>query len=302
MQQAQRRRAGPQDSATSRAKDTVTDCTTWSRDAGLNPALFRKFCRIAREQAGIRLGKGKEALVSARVSKRVRKLGLPSIRAYLKYLEADETGEEIVQFLDVITTNFTRFFREPEHFEELKRFVVKRHQEGQREFKLWCTAASTGEEPYSMAMALKGLVDGLGIEFRILATDISTKVLGVARAGVYPDKCVTELPSKDRHRFFVKRRESDGKDVMWGVRPDVRERVVFDRLNLAQPPFPMKGPFDVIFCRNVMIYLEQQIRAGLVAEMERLLRPGGLLIVGHAETLTGIRSGLTLVRPSVYRN
>jgi len=298
-----RRRCGPRKTtAASRAKDAMTDCTTAIRDPGLNPALFRKFCRIAHEQAGIHLKEGKEALVSARVSKRVRKLGLPNIRSYLKYLEADTTGEEVVHYIDVITTNFTRFFREPEHFEDLKRFVARKSQAGQNQFKLWCTAASTGEEPYSIAMALKDLVDAFGIEFRILATDISTKVLGVAREALYPEKCVSEISMRDRHKFFLKERGPDMKDTWWRVRPEVQARVVFDRVNLAQPPFPMKGPFDVIFCRNVMIYLDQEIRSNLVIEMERLLRPGGLLMVGHAETLTGIRSGLRLIRPSVYEN
>jgi chemotaxis protein methyltransferase CheR len=271
------------------------------RTTGLNPALFRKFCRIAHEEAGLHLKDGKEALVSARVSKRMRTLGIANVRGYLRYLQEDPSGEEIVHFVDVVTTNYTRFFREPEHFNELKCFVERSAQAGQTRFKLWCAAAATGEEPYSMAMALAALIESARLDVRILATDISTKALRVAREALYPDKCVADIPTDVRRKSFVPCCDPPGNQPWWQVRPELRARVVFDRVNLSQPPFPMKGPFDAIFCRNVMIYLNQHVRSNLVTEMESLLRPGGLLVVGHAETLTGLRSGLTMIRPSVYQ-
>lgn len=267
----------------------------------LTTALFKRFCRIAHDQAGISLKDGKEALVSARVSKRVRHLGLPSLRSYLEYLEADESGEELVHFLDVITTNFTRFFREPEHFDDLQRFVESRARRGQERFTIWCAAASTGEEPYTIAMSLKTLIEQLHLEVRILATDISTRVLHTAMEGRYSDKSIAELADRDRKRFFVREGRAGTADPTWLVRPELRSLIVFDRLNLAQPPFPMKGPFDVIFCRNVMIYFTPDVRATLVHEMERLLAPEGLLILGHAETLSGMKTALKPLRPSVYQ-
>jgi chemotaxis protein methyltransferase CheR len=263
-------------------------------------SIFRRFCQLAYQEAGIHLKEGKEALVSARVSKRLRALGLPDLRSYLDYLENDESGQELVHFLDVISTNFTRFFREPAHFELLRRTVQHWNRQGQHLFRVWSAAASSGEEPYSLAMVLLGLAETMPIDCRVLATDISSRMLSFARAGVYPDKAVAELPGVDRHKYFIRRGARGAADTTWEVRREVRARVAFHRLNLAAPPFPMRGPFDVVFCRNVMIYFDNPVRARLVAEIERLLRPGGLLVIGHAETLTAIKTNLRSRGPSVY--
>jgi chemotaxis protein methyltransferase CheR len=264
---------------------------------GMEHEVFRRFCELAHAQAGIELRSGKEALVEARVRKRVQALGLPSARAYLEHLEHDSSHEEIVSFLDAISTNYTSFFREPDHFELLREALRGWLQEGQRRFRLWSAAASSGEEPYSMAITVHRALLGKQADVRILGTDISTRVLKKARAAVYPAERLENLDAGVRSSYFA--RVDDPPDH-YAVRPEVRRLVVLRRLNLSQPPFPMRGPFDVIFCRNVLIYFGPRVRGQLVAAIEELLRPGGWLCVGHTETLNGIHTGLKMLRPSVF--
>lgn len=258
--------------------------------------VFKKLCRIAYETAGINLKEGKETLVAARVAKRLRALGLASERDYLKYLESDASGKELVCFLDAITTNYTRFMREPDHFDTLSKMVSSGSLPARHRFHIWCAAAATGEEPYTIAITLLDAPGGRDLDFKILATDISTRALKAAIAGSYEEGVVEPLSRTQRTKYL--HREENARYL---VRPEVKGRIVFRRLNLAKPPFPMKGPLDVVFCRNVMIYFDQAIRQTLVAEIERLLVPGGILFIGHSETLSGITTGLRAVRPSVYR-
>lgn len=267
----------------------------------MNKELFRSLSKIAYDKGGIILKDGKESLVSARLGKRLRALGLSSAQEYLEVLERDEKGEELVQFLDVISTNFTSFMRERDHFELLTKEFSSRHASGQRRFRFWSAASSSGEEPYSIAITILDALDGRqGTDFKILATDISTKVLGMARAGVYDETRVEPLSKLQRSRYFEKRKRSDG-GTTFEVKPSVKECIVYKRLNLSVVPFPMQGPLDFIFCRNVMIYFDSNVRQRIVGEAERLLRPGGYFVIGHSETLSGLKSGLQAARPSVYR-
>lgn len=267
----------------------------------MRPADFRAFCDLAYSQAGIRLGEEKLALVSARVGKRLRALNLPSERAYLDLLENDRSGGELVEFLDVISTNFTSFFREPAHFDRLTAELEQYRADGQRTFKLWCAAASSGEEPYTIALVLEELFGNQGVDWRVLCTDISTRVLAMAKRGVYREQQLRTVRRESVARHFLKHRAEPGGEAEYEVRPELKQHLTFSRLNLAQPPFPMRGPFDAILCRNVMIYFDNPVRQALVNEMERLVRPGGLVFVGHAETLSGLKTGLQVVSPSVYR-
>lgn len=260
----------------------------------MDAALFQRFREIAHRQAGIDLRPGKEILLGTRIAKRIRALGLSDEAEYLAFLERDESGEELVRFLDVISTNFTSFFREADHFETIAAHVRERLAHGQRRFRFWSAACSSGEEPYSLAIVLAELCGDPEIDWRILATDISTGMLERAQAAVYGPEALARVPRHLRERHF--------EEVEGGmrVRPTLRERVVFKRLNLALPPFPMHGPIDAVLCRNVMIYFDKAVRQRLVREIERLLAPGGLLLTGHAESLSGLATSLTVVRPSVY--
>jgi chemotaxis protein methyltransferase CheR len=258
---------------------------------------FKDFQAIAYQKAGIFLREGKAALVQARLAKRLRELGLATEREYLERLRADG-DDEIVLFLDAISTNFTRFFREPDHFETLGEAVRAARAAGQRKFRFWCAASSSGEEPYTMAMVLDPLLEGC--DWRILATDISTRVLARAVAGAYGPEEVEGIPPALLQRY-LDRVPGEGGDATWVVRDQLKQRIVYRRLNLAGRPFPMSGPLDAIFCRNVMIYFDRPMRAGVVAEFERLLRPGCLLYIGHSETLNGLATRFRTERPSVYR-
>jgi chemotaxis protein methyltransferase CheR len=255
---------------------------------------FNQFRTLVYDRSGIALGEGKETLVSARIGKRMRTLGIQSPRAYLQYVLDQE--EEIVHLLNCISTNFTSFFRENEHFDFLARTVRGWLADGQRRLRIWSAASSTGEEPYTVAMVVREAAEGREVDAKVLATDISTRVLEKAHQGVYRQEQVRTVPAALRERYFERDRPADA----YRVRPALKEMTVFRRLNLSTPPFPMSGPMDVIFCRNVMIYFDKEVRRRLVAEAHRLLRPGGYLIVGHAESLTGIPNEFGNIRPSIY--
>jgi chemotaxis protein methyltransferase CheR len=266
----------------------------------MRPNVFRALCDLAYEQAGIRLGEEKLALVSARVGKRLRALSLANETDYLEVLRKDDGGE-LIEFLDVISTNFTSFFREPAHFERLAAELGAAMERGQQSFRVWCAASSSGEEPYTIALVLDELFEGRAVDWRVLATDISTRVLGLARRGRYHEQQLKAVRRDSLARRFIKLHAVPGEDQQYEASEELKKHLTFARLNLARPPYPMRGPFDVVFCRNVMIYFDAPIRQGLVEQMERLVKPGGLVMVGHAETLSGLRTSLQVVVPSVYR-
>lgn len=260
----------------------------------MDAALFQRFREIAHRQAGIDLRPGKEILLGTRIAKRIRALGLSDEAEYLAFLERDESGEELVRFLDVISTNFTSFFREADHFETIAAHVRERLAHGQRRFRFWSAACSSGEEPYSLAIVLAELCGDPEIDWRILATDISTGMLERAQAAVYGPEALARVPRHLRERHF--------EEVEGGmrVRPTLRERVVFKRLNLALPPFPMHGPIDAVLCRNVMIYFDKPTQATILQRFVPLLKPGGLLFAGHSENFTYITDAFRLRGQTVY--
>ena len=246
-------------------------------------------------KAGISLGESRQALVQARLSKRLRALQLDDFDDYLEFLREDETGEEIVQLLDVISTNFTSFFREDRHFHLLADIVKEAVERKAQKFRLWCAAASTGEEPYTLSMVVQEAAAGRIPDVKILATDISTRVLRACQEGRYEDAKLKNVPEASRKRWF--RKESDA----YVAGPELRAPLRFARMNLAEIPYPMQGPFDVIFCRNVMIYFDKEGRTKFVHQANRLLAPGGILVVGSSESLAGIATGMETIMPSVYR-
>jgi chemotaxis protein methyltransferase CheR len=263
----------------------------------LDRKVFDRFRSLVYEKSGIALSDQKEALVSARVSKQMRALGLADYGAYYNYVASDQTGQEIVRLIDAISTNVTSFYREPEHFTFLSETISKWADSGQRRFRLWSAAASTGEEPYTIAITLQECL-GQGADVKLLATDISTRVLEKCRIGKYEDRKLQTVPGHLRERYFTRTKEGDG--VFYTANNAIRNMISFKRLNLSTLPFPMRGPMDVVFCRNVMIYFDNTVRSRLLGEIHRLLRPGGYLLVGHAESLTGMMSSFKTVKPSVY--
>jgi len=266
-------------------------------DTELDPCTFHRIAAIVYQKAGIVLGEKKEALVAARLGKRMRQLGLTRFRDYLALLETAPADGELIEMLNAITTNVTEFFREPEHFKRLAKWMDAWQAGGQRRFRFWCAAAASGEEPYSLAMTLREHL-AIDADARILATDLSTRALAEARAGVYSAEEMRPVSPPLLNRYW--RREKDSSGNRYHALPALTQLIRFARLNLAHPPYPMRGPFDVIFCRNVMIYFDNEVRRRLLAECHRLLRPDGYLVVGHSESLSGMLGPFKGLEPSIY--
>lgn len=269
----------------------------------MNIKVFSEFKDFIYLKSGIHLTELKIPLLKARINKRLRALGISSYEEYLKYLKNDNSGNEIVDFLNVISTNTTHFYRESIHFDVLRKFIRKLLvDDGQKKLRIWSAASSSGEEPYSIAITVVDLMNELGcresIDFKILATDISTKVLEKALAGVYLKDNMKELPEPLMKKYFTEHELN--KETGCQVKDEIKEIISFRRLNLSQTPFPMKGPMDVIFCRNVMIYFDNNIRQKLIDEAYRLLRPGGLLMIGHSESLSALKTKFKILHPAVY--
>ena len=264
----------------------------------MSPAELAAYQRLLFDQTGIVLQDNKRALVEARVSQRLRALGLASFGEYLDLLRRDATGEELVQLIDVVSTNVTHFFREDEHFAFLAQVTGAWLKAGNDRLRIWSAACSTGEEPYSIAMTIAEAIGPRRVDAKILATDISTRVLAEAQAARYPAERLASVPEARRRTAFTTV-QADGRPLH-EVRPELRNLVMFRRLNFKQIPYPIRGVFDVIFCRNAMIYFDRPQRERMVREFARLLRPGGFLLVGHAETLIGMSDCFRVIRPSIY--
>lgn len=247
-------------------------------------------------RAGIALAENRQEMVYTRLSRRLRATGSTSFREYLKRLEEDDENLEWEFFINVLTTNLTAFFREAHHFPILAEHV-KKYQSG-RSVKLWCSATSTGEEAYSLAMTMMEAFDSLKPPVRILATDIATNVLATAREGIYPLEKLESMPTERIKRFFLK-----GKNSAAGyarVRPELRNLITFRQLNLLDSSWPMYGPFDAIFCRNVMIYFDKPTQYQVLQKFIPLLDRHGLIFMGHSEVFHHASDLVKLVGKTVY--
>jgi chemotaxis protein methyltransferase CheR len=268
----------------------------------VSDAQYQKLAQLIYKLAGIHLGESKKELLRARLAKRLRSLGCRDVKDYICRLEDDTSGQELVSFLDVITTNKTDFFREPQHFDFLAGEVLPKLDKlcgPNQPFRLWSAACSTGEEPYTLGMVLRE--NRAAWERRglfLLASDLSTKVLEQAKRGVYANERVVDMPRQMLTRYF--QRGSNAWEGHVRVRPELRNMVEFRRINLMDA-FDSDRAFHVIFCRNVMIYFDKPTQERLVDKFYDCLVPGGYLFVGHSESLTGIRHRLGFVRPAVYR-
>lgn len=265
----------------------------------LSDAEFRRFRELIHEAAGIHLGEAKKALLAGRLGRRLRALGLRTFGEYYAHVTAGGDGEA-VRMLDAVTTNETRFFREPAHFEFLARRVLPALQgRARRRLRVWSAACSTGEEPYSLAMlALSRLPAHEGWAIEIVASDISTRVLEHARRAVYSLQRADEVPAALRQRYLLRGVRAQAGRMRAG--PELRALVTFERFNLAAAEWPPCEPFDWIFCRNALIYFDAATRARVVERLLDRLAPDGYLFLGHAESLAGLNERTRCLVPTVY--
>jgi chemotaxis protein methyltransferase CheR len=279
-------------------------------DAGasvaLKPREFQQISELAHARFGLDLKRGKEALVAARLAKRLRQCGFQNFSDYYQHVVSDATGEALIELIDSLTTNHTSFLREKSHFEFLAR-AASEELGAIRTLEIWSAACSSGEEPYSISMCLadrlaarpaNGLAHSSGRTFRILATDISTRVLALAQRAVYPAERFGELPEAWR-RAYLLRGEGECRGF-YKIRPEITRAVEFERLNLIEP-FRHQRQFHVIFCRNVMMYFDKRTQQDIIQRLSQSIVPGGYLLVGHSESLTGVEHDLQYVQPAVYR-
>ncbi len=258
----------------------------------LSGSAFSRIATLTRELCGISLRAGKEKLVQSRLARRLRATGRTTFEDYLELVGHD--SNELGRMIDVLTTNKTNFFREPAHFDLLRDELLPVWAKRREPIRIWSAACSTGEEPHTIAMTILDAAPLLAPRVRILATDISTIVLGRARSGLYAHDAVAEVPDAFRRKYF--------KEVgarQFAVSPSVLDLTHFAQLNLLDD-WPMQGPFHAIFCRNVMIYFDKDTQMSLAGRMRDLLVPGGLLLIGHSESLGPSVAGLQYERPAVY--
>ncbi|TYR34524.1 chemotaxis protein [Mesorhizobium microcysteis] len=262
---------------------------------------FLSIARMLYDDAGIALSESKASLVYSRLAKRLRALGLESFRDYCQFVGGSQGVSERQNMLAALTTNVTRYFREPHHFEHLKTRVLPElaaRAKARGRVRIWSAGCSTGQEPYSIALTmLEVLPDAAQYDVRILATDIDPNVVATGRAGVYSNEAVQPVPAALRDRWMV--RVKDGARDAWGTGEEMRRLVSFRELNLMGN-WPMKGRFDAIFCRNVVIYFDEPTQARIWSRFAPLLTPGGRLYVGHSERVTDMAKfetdGLTTYR------
>ena len=268
-----------------------------NREFPFSPRDFERVRRMILKHAGISLNSGKQNMVYSRLSRRLRATGMRSFDQYLDQLE-DDRSPEWQDFINALTTNLTSFWREPHHFPVLIDFLKARAaRPGSEAVEIWCSAASTGEEPYTIAISAMQAFGGRTPPVRVLATDIDTNVLDTARRGVYSAEAVEGL-SPEQRRYFL--RGSGSNAGMAKVRPEVQALVTFRRLNLLDASWPMRGGFAVIFCRNVMIYFDKPMQYAILRRMAALLEPGGLLFAGHSENFSDAKDVLRLKGRTVY--
>jgi chemotaxis protein methyltransferase CheR len=269
----------------------------------VDPRVFAKYQKLIYDEAGIWLASTKTALLAGRLARRLRQLSLPDLDAYFDLVQRDTV--ERVWMLDAITTNETHFFREPKHFEFLEDRLFPRwkaeaeQRTRQKSLRIWSAGCSTGEEPYSLAMLLlEHFPRGSGWELEIVATDISTKVLAKAKAGIYSIAKAPEVPAHLRNAYmFEGHGEQDG---LMKVSEELQRIVTFDSLNLNLDRLPISGTFDAIFCRNVLIYFDSDSKKKAINSLLGHLSPTGLLFVGHAENLHGVTTRVRTLAPTIY--
>jgi chemotaxis protein methyltransferase CheR len=291
----------PEERMTAATARQTPACEEGAREFDLCDADFNALRALVHRTTGISLAETKRNLVYSRLSRRLRALGLDSFGEYREILESDPDGVEMVEFTNAITTNLTSFFRESHHFDYLRQHCLARLTRGTpgQRLRIWSAGCSTGEEPYSIAMTVcETLGEPVRADLRILATDLDSAVLARASRGSYSADHVKDLSSERVSRFFEET-PGDGKR-QFTVKPAAAQLITFKQLNLMHE-LPMRGPLDVIFCRNVVIYFDKDTQRRLFQRFAGLQRPGDLLFIGHSESLYKVSEAYSLIGRTIYK-
>lgn len=263
-----------------------------SREFAFEKADFKNVQQMLFKKAGINLSDAKEAMVYSRLARRIRARNLRSFNEYLALVNTSES--ELEQFINALTTNLTSFFREPHHFTALADYLSQHNVTN-----IWCAASSTGEEPYSIAMVVAEAYGSFKTPVKIIASDIDSKVLAKARAGVYPLASIAKIPQHRQKQFFHKGKGANEGKVK--VVDELRNMVQFKKLNLTDAKWDVKGPLDIIFCRNVMIYFDKATQLKVLQKMVGMLKPTGLYMAGHSENFNMYTNLVRPVGKTIYR-
>jgi len=270
-----------------------------SMDYSISPEEFQRLRTLIYDESGISLTDQKRTLLVSRLSKRLRELGLQTFSEYYDAVMNDPSQDEFARMLDLISTNKTDFFREPKHFAFLCERILP-ELEGEKRIRIWSSACSTGEEPYSIAMTLFDYIQDPALwDCKILASDLSTRVLAKAADGTYGEDRFCHVPPEVLRRHFLRGR--GGHTGLFKVKPHLTAIIQFRRLNLMDERFPIKTPLDLIFCRNVMIYFDRSTQERLVNKFHRYLKPGGYLFIGHSESLQWVNHPFKSLAPTIYQ-
>ena len=269
----------------------------------LSDQEFKLISDLMRDKFGINLSDQKRSLVVERLQKVLISGEFNNFKDYYEYVIKEPSGQALLDMVDRITTNYTYFFREKDHFDflvatALPQVMARSKNHTRPELKIWCAGCSSGEEPYTLAMILKDFFGSQIVKMNIgiLATDISESALQKARDGIYADGQLSQVPISYRQKYF-----SAMDNSTWTVKPSLKELVLLRRLNLMRPEFPFKGKFDIIFCRNVMIYFDLPTQQGLIERFHRYMQPGGYLFTGHSESIDRSRALYKYIKPAVYQ-
>lgn len=266
------------------------------REFHYSNADFERVKAIIHRKAGIHLGESKKQLVYSRLARRLRVLQLADFSAYLAILEQNSSEQE--EFINALTTNLTSFFREPHHFKILSDFVASR-QFDQKKMRIWCAASSTGEEPYSIAITLAEVFGRYDPPVEIIASDIDSSVLREAKQGIYALERIESLNITQKRQFFLRGKGANAGKAK--VVDQLRQLIEFKQINLLDARWPLQGRFDVIFCRNVMIYFDKPTQLKLLERMVGMLSPDGIYIAGHSESFSQATHLVKLVGKTTYR-
>jgi chemotaxis protein methyltransferase CheR len=272
----------------------------------LDRKRFARFSAFITRELGIRMPEAKLTMLQSRLQRRLRLLQIGSLDAYEEYLfRSDHTAEELVHFIDLVTTNKTDFFREPQHFEYLRSTALPAlaREAGAPErwdLRVWCAGCSSGQEAYTLAMVLSEYAEAHpGFSFSVLATDVSTQVLKQACAAIYPEELIDPVPLELRKKYLLRSKDRSRKEVC--ITPQLRARVRFGRLNFMEENYGLRDKFDLVLFRNVMIYFDKPTQELIVNRLCQHLKPGGFFFISHSESLMGLEVPLKLASNSVFR-